>query len=333
MSKHPSPAPRQRTPEPMRRAVMLAPVRFLPVWVVLLLWPVLTIVTTSRWGGLISAAGCGLSWMVIDVAFGFPRAVGLPTWWRWLSLAALTVAVISRISQAPSWRVEPSDAIGPLLLVVLLLAWVYDRRAGIRRPSPALRWPLPSGRWLVVEGTGRLFNHHWGAPRQRAALDIVGLSLAGRSFRGRSPDHFDQFIIAGDTVVAPIGGRIIQSVDDAPMWPTPGVAATGNHVIIDAGTCRVLIAHLVPGSLRVSVGDTVTVGEQIGAVGTSGNSTQPHLHIHAIDDHGPLRLTFDGIRSTGHRGSIIRTRSSAEPDPPGRPRPLARPRPAQKQGT
>jgi murein DD-endopeptidase MepM/ murein hydrolase activator NlpD len=33
------------------------------------------------------------------------------------------------------------------------------------------------------------------------------------------------------------------------------------------------------GSVRVKVGDTVEVGQELGLIGSSGNSTTPHLHF------------------------------------------------------
>jgi len=44
---------------------------------------------------------------------------------------------------------------------------------------------------------------------------------------------------------------------------------------------HVLLAHLEKGSLRVAVGQEVRAGDWIACCGNSGNTTVPHLHIHA----------------------------------------------------
>lgn len=60
----------------------------------------------------------------------------------------------------------------------------------------------------------------------------------------------------------------------------------GNHIMISTGDFYVLLCHLKKGSARVKKGDTVRVGQQIGEVGNSGSSIQPHLHIQVMsNDH------------------------------------------------
>lgn len=44
-----------------------------------------------------------------------------------------------------------------------------------------------------------------------------------------------------------------------------------------------LLAHLRRGSVQVSVGDSVTAGQQLTECGNSGNSTEPHVHVQVSD--------------------------------------------------
>jgi murein DD-endopeptidase MepM/ murein hydrolase activator NlpD len=57
----------------------------------------------------------------------------------------------------------------------------------------------------------------------------------------------------------------------------------GNHVIIDhvvnGAKVQSVYAHMLAGSVRVAVGQTVTVAEQVGQVGSTGASTGAHLHL------------------------------------------------------
>lgn len=88
---------------------------------------------------------------------------------------------------------------------------------------------------------------------------------------------------------------------------------TGNSLLLDCGDFEVLLGHLQLGSTTVSVGDDLTIGDPIGAVGNSGNTTEPHLHIHAQesspDDRpfagAPLELRLNGrfpVRNMIFRG-------------------------------
>jgi hypothetical protein len=42
------------------------------------------------------------------------------------------------------------------------------------------------------------------------------------------------------------------------------------------------LAHLQRGSVTVQPGDAIAAGEIVGRVGNSGNSSEPHLHVHAV---------------------------------------------------
>ena len=73
--------------------------------------------------------------------------------------------------------------------------------------------------------------------------------------------------------------------DRLPKPPAiPGIDQTvGNHVIVQFGPGQYLLyAHMDPKSVKVKVGDQVEKGQQLGLIGTSGNSTVPHLHFQVL---------------------------------------------------
>ncbi len=67
----------------------------------------------------------------------------------------------------------------------------------------------------------------------------------------------------------------------------------GNHVILRCGDVYAGFAHMMTGSVTVEAGQRVRVGEVLGRVGHTGNSTAPHLHFQLMD--GPDPLTAHGI--------------------------------------
>ncbi len=61
----------------------------------------------------------------------------------------------------------------------------------------------------------------------------------------------------------------------------------GNYIVIrHGGGTQTLYAHT--SSNLVSVGDTVSAGETIGAVGNTGQSTGPHLHFEVRGTSNPF---------------------------------------------
>jgi murein DD-endopeptidase MepM/ murein hydrolase activator NlpD len=74
------------------------------------------------------------------------------------------------------------------------------------------------------------------------------------------------------------------AVDGAQDMPPPLADRThmvGNHVILGCGAVWVVLGHLQRGSVAVHAGAVVEPGQPLGRVGNSGNTGEPHLHIHA----------------------------------------------------
>jgi len=62
-----------------------------------------------------------------------------------------------------------------------------------------------------------------------------------------------------------------------------GGTGYGHQVVINHGNgVRTRYAHLMAGSIAVSRGQRVEIGQPIGRVGSTGNSTGPHLHFEVI---------------------------------------------------
>ncbi|MFT4234568.1 MAG: M23 family metallopeptidase [Microbacterium sp.] len=84
---------------------------------------------------------------------------------------------------------------------------------------------------------------------------------------------------ASPPIYAVKGGTVIQSSENTGGW--------GVMIEIDHGDgTTTLYGHMQYGSRLVEVGDTVTAGQQIGTVGSTGYSTGNHLH---------LELRIDGV--------------------------------------
>lgn len=188
------------------------------------------------------------------------------------------------------------------------------------------RMPLV-GQWNVLQG-GRTpdVNKHHNHPQQRWAFDMVvrqdgALRAPGENLNER---HYGY----GGTIVAPAPGTIIfarDGVHDNKVG-TRGKLG-GNGVVIDHGFGEYTAHwHMVPGTVKVHVGDAVAYGQELGKVGNSGRSTLPHLHVHLVSA-GPgespqaLPLEFfevvvDGVparRAMPVRGQEVRHRTGEDP--------------------
>jgi hypothetical protein len=100
----------------------------------------------------------------------------------------------------------------------------------------------------------------------------------GTDFTIRSFEHMDE----GVKVYAAASGRVTFTKDGEFDRETAGdvTKLLGNYVgIKHPNKYYTYYGHLRKNSISVAEGDSVTVGDVIGYVGSSGNSTDPHLHF------------------------------------------------------
>ncbi len=177
--------------------------------------------------------------------------------------------------------------------------------------------PLESGTYLVAQGgsrqviNGHLMTLDTSVPRfaawrgQSMGLDRVRLNGFGLRANGLQPSDPTQYFAFGTKVSAPCNGRVVQAVDGIADMTVPQMDRAnmlGNYVILNCGDFFVIMAHFRNGSLEVSENAQVVTGTHLGEIGDSGDSGEPHLHIHAQKDlpenepisGQPLPLTLNG---------------------------------------
>lgn len=185
------------------------------------------------------------------------------------------------------------------------------------------RFPM-KGQWFSAVGPTPHTGHRWALPEE-FAFDIVRLGDGTRSYRGAGT-AFEDYYAYGADILAAADGKVVAVKTDIPEDPAtlrqPGetVAAYsertgayqmqlvmtdidsigGNYVAIDHGNGEFSIyAHLKSGSVNVKVGDVVKAGHVIGKLGSSGNSTEPHLHFQVCDRPEPLDCAGIPVNFTG----------------------------------
>jgi hypothetical protein len=173
-------------------------------------------------------------------------------------------------------------------------------------PQELVIEPPIRGQWAIYNPPGH----------PSLAFDFLAVDENKSLYRkGSFLRHLVSFISVEDTltwsrpVFSPVDGVVVESHDgeedrikisfiydllslliNKPKVSDGFGAFGGNHIMIRADDVFVLLCHLKRGSLRAGEGDTVRVGQQVGEVGNSGSSLQPHLHVQVMsnDQYFPL---------------------------------------------
>ena len=254
-------------------------------------------------------------------------------------LAYLFVVALAVLWRAPDvralrWRPEGRFARVELVVAALFVAGAgaflvqsLDARRATDARAINLSFPLRGGTYYVANGGNALLaNTHIATVNddrlrdyrgQSYAVDLVRLDDHGLRASGVLPADLGRYVSLGEPVLAPCSGPVVaveNSAPDATPPLTDRERLAGNFIFLDCGSAHVLLAHLMQGSVSLKPGERVIAGQTIGTIGNSGNSDEPHLHVHAqmattgtrsLFDARPVPMTFEGRALA--RNDVIRT--------------------------
>ncbi|MDW8265869.1 MAG: M23 family metallopeptidase [Gemmataceae bacterium] len=235
-----------------------------------------------------------------------PGLLGVVCWWfgsdrlLWLGITALLLlcALGWSVWHRPFWSWWRAG--GYLAIVALTISPLafrtYPSSFDDKPSSVRFRLPLDGPVTVAWGGATPDVNYHVIAPEQRWAYDLV-VAKDGKTFR-RDGKTCEDYYCYGLAVLAPADGTVHAVSDGEPDMPIGvmggGKDAGGNQVVLEVAPNEFLfLCHLQPGSITVKKGDRVTAGQVVGRVGNSGNTSEPHLHIHL--QHGPDPDFAEGI--------------------------------------
>jgi len=195
-------------------------------------------------------------------------------------------------------------------------------------PLEVIGAPVTGDGWYVSGGINNSSEGHRGAYRvsggstyyaQRYALDLVQAGPDGRIYKG-DPTKNESYYCYKQNLYAVADGQVVAVKDGIPdNTPLSGKTAVpidintvgGNYVIINTGFNRyAFYAHMIPGSIKVKVGDIVKKGQLLGLLGNSGNSLGPHLHFHIVD--GPSFLGANGMPYAFENFSVVPNKATPD---------------------
>ncbi|MDT9593973.1 M23 family metallopeptidase [Nocardioides zeae] len=260
-----------------------------------------------------------------------------PLWARLVVVLLLVVVldVAAGLGLLPVDRLVPGGPVGVVAVVVALAVMPLLMGVAPRseRTDPVVLAPPVRGEWTAVNSPGQSIPSHGTRTRgQLSAIDVCGRSTASSprlvrwGLRGTRPEAYPGF---DAPVHAMAAGEVVRVVDRqrdhrardtwqglAWMMTLEGIVrevggtprVLGNHVVVrhQDGTVAVY-AHLRCGSVTeaaVAAGSRVGVGDVLGRVGNTGNTSMPHLHVQVMDSvrtdaAAGLPLAWSRIETTG----------------------------------
>lgn len=179
-----------------------------------------------------------------------------------------------------------------------------------------IKYSLPfNNQWVVVNGgVDKVTSHSWNINSQRYAYDFIILDEDGKSFSD-TPDNLANYYCYEKEILAPADGIVVKVRTDCKNSKIMENGKTdplikdirGNYIIIKhAPNEYSCLAHLMPNSISVCVGDVVKSKQVIALCGNTGNTSEPHLHFQIQNtsdfyNSAGLPIHFEQIKTSIHK--------------------------------
>lgn len=184
--------------------------------------------------------------------------------------------------------------------VTIMIRLPYDVAVIDGRPNSAFRW-----RWGNGIG-GTTFNAH-SYPEHRYSYDIGVFDSNNQTFEDPSKkDQNDNYYCWKQPVLAMVSGEVLFVANDFEdhFGNVNNPNSKGANMVVVYNKeldCYQLYVHFKQKSIVVIPGQHVDPGDELGLIGNSGGSSEPHLHvgISRRDANGFLRslpMTFQKIK-------------------------------------
>ena len=134
-----------------------------------------------------------------------------------------------------------------------------DGNRNVRVVADTIYWPLPEGSYTIT------------SPFTMRISPVSGQLLAHEGIDMAAPL---------DTPITAVYGGVVEEVAENSR---SGAYVQIKHTKSDGTVFHSAYLHQYMNKIKVKVGDTVTAGQVIGAVGNNGWSTGPHLHFEIHD--------------------------------------------------
>lgn len=202
-------------------------------------------------------------------------------------------------------------------LKVALSVESAGKSESVELPIPLTPWKskckytFPLKGPILVSNMPMNYLHHRQAHSQEFGMDMLEVRQEKdgnlSTFRKPGTGKLTDFHVYGRDVLAVADGTVVAVADDFPESDTIPPAfysdeafkkmqdklagkaprtniLCGNYAIIQHGPEEFgFYAHLKQKTLKVKVGDKVKAGKPIAKAGSTGNSTEPHLHFQLMD--------------------------------------------------